>query len=321
MAAQLTEIADGVAVLPVSIANVYFAGKPGFPWMLIDTGMVGKARMIREAAEARFGPGARPVSIVLTHGHGDHSGNAAALADLWQVPIYAHRLEFPYLTGKSKYPPADPTAPGFMSFMTRFMGGETASLGERLRPLEEGKPAPGMEDWDWHFTPGHAPGHVAFFRTCDATLLAGDAFTTMNVDSLLDVVSKRQRISRPPTPINYDWRLVRESVRRLDALNPLTFACGHGVPMSGPDAADEFSWFVDHFPVPSHGRYVAEPAQTNENGVVYLPPAPPDRLPGIAGSVGVATLAAIMVAKAARKRVTSALPDPSGPARLQHPRQ
>jgi glyoxylase-like metal-dependent hydrolase (beta-lactamase superfamily II) len=302
MAAKFTEIAAGVAVLPVSIANVYLVGKPGSPWVLVDSGIPGKARMIREAAEARFGPGAKPASIVLTHGHSDHSGSAPDLADLWQVPIYAHELEFPYLTGKSKYPPADPTAPGFMAFMTRFIGKDTVDLGSRVRALEEGQPAPGMEGWDWHFTPGHAPGHVSFFRTDDATLLAGDAFTTVDLDSFFAVVTKRQRISRPPTPINYDWRLTRESVRKLDALNPLTFACGHGMPMSGPDAADEFTYFVDHFPVPSHGRYVAEPAQTNENGVAYVPPAPPDRLPGIAGTIGVATLAGIMVAKAARRR-------------------
>jgi glyoxylase-like metal-dependent hydrolase (beta-lactamase superfamily II) len=305
MGAKLTEIADGLAVLPVGIANVYFAGKPGSPWALIDTGMSGKARTIREAAEARFGPGARPASIVLTHGHADHAGNAVELADLWQVPVYAHRMEFPYLTGKSKYPPADPTTPGFMAFVTRFFGGETVNLGSRVQPLEEGRAAPGLDGWDWHFTPGHAPGHVAFFRMSDATLVAGDAFTTVNVDSLPDIVMKKQRISRPPTPMNYDWRLVLESIRKLDALNPLTFACGHGAPMSGADAAEEFTWFVDHFPIPAHGRYVAEPAQTNENGVVYLPPAPPDRLPGIAGSVGVATLAGIMVAVAARRRVTN----------------
>ena len=53
--------------------------------------------------------------------------------------------------------------------------------------------------------------------------------------------------------------------------------------MSGPDAADEFTRFAEHFPVPSHGRYVAEPAQTNEEGVVYLPPAPPDPLAGHCG--------------------------------------
>jgi hypothetical protein len=93
--------------------------------------------------------------------------------------------------------------------------------------------------------------------------LAGDAFTTMNVDSVLAVLTKRKRISRPPTPVNYDWKLCAESVRKLDALNPLTFACGHGMPMAGPDAADQFTWFAEHFPVPPHGRYVAEPAKTS----------------------------------------------------------
>jgi glyoxylase-like metal-dependent hydrolase (beta-lactamase superfamily II) len=302
MASALIEIADGVALLPVSIANVYLVGKPGSAWVLVDTGLPGSVRRIREAVDARFGPGARPTSIVLTHGHADHSGNARELADLWKVPVYAHRLELPYLTGKSQYPPPDPTAPGFMAFLTRFFSPQTEDLGDRVRALEEERPAPGMNGWDWHFTPGHAPGHVSYFRTSDATLLAGDAFTTMNVDSVLAVLTKRKRISRPPTPVNYDWKLCAESVRKLDALNPLTFACGHGMPMAGPDAADQFTWFAEHFPVPPHGRYVAEPAKTSAEGVVYLPPQPADPLPGIAGTIGVATLAGIMIAVAARRR-------------------
>ena len=55
------------------------------------------------------GAGAPPEAIVLTHGHFDHAGSALQLAEYWDVPIYAHRLEMPYLTGKADYPPPDPT--------------------------------------------------------------------------------------------------------------------------------------------------------------------------------------------------------------------
>ena len=41
---------------------------------------------------------------MLTHGHFDHVSAAAELASEWRVPVYAHRLEFPYLTGESEYP-------------------------------------------------------------------------------------------------------------------------------------------------------------------------------------------------------------------------
>ena len=37
--------------------------------------------------------GAKPVAILLTHGHFDHAGAAEALADKYQISIYAHEAE------------------------------------------------------------------------------------------------------------------------------------------------------------------------------------------------------------------------------------
>src|SRR3954453_7823432 len=102
-------IAPDLGWLPISFVNIYFLGRAGGPWVLVDAGLPGRANQIFEAAEARFGAGARPEAIVLTHGHFDHAGSVAALAKKWDVPIYAHRLELPYLTKRSAYPPPDPT--------------------------------------------------------------------------------------------------------------------------------------------------------------------------------------------------------------------
>ena len=62
-----------------------------------------------------------PEAIVLTHGHADHSGSAAELSDSWDVPVYAHRLELPFFTGLSAYPPPDPTVGGPFALLSRFM--------------------------------------------------------------------------------------------------------------------------------------------------------------------------------------------------------
>ena len=298
---RLTEIAADVVRVPLGFANVYLVGGLGGAWFLIDTGVPGSARKIQEAAVARFGSAAKPQAILLTHGHFDHAGSAIELADFWGVPVLAHELELPYLTGESAYPPADPTAPGFLSFLSRFFGVPTFNLGARVRALRSG-PIPGMPGWEWHHTPGHSPGHVSFFRPVDATLIAGDAFATVNLDSFFAIITRRTRISRPPTPFTCDWEAAAASVRKLDALNPLTLACGHGIPMSGAAAAYEFEDFAARFPVPSHGRYVGYPAVVDEHGVRRLPPAPPDRAPGIAGAAGAAALAGIMFAVAAQRR-------------------
>src|SRR6478672_9514269 len=108
----MREVAPGVTLIPTLIANAYFVGE-STRWVVVDTCAPGNERRIRRAAERRFGRGARPEAILLTHGHFDHAGSAGPLADAWNVPIYAHSLELPYLTGKAKYPPFDLSSPGF----------------------------------------------------------------------------------------------------------------------------------------------------------------------------------------------------------------
>lgn len=298
----MEEIAVGVACLPVSIANVYFVGRPGESWALVDTSIPGKAGIIRKAAEKRYGQ-AKPEAILLTHGHWDHAGSAFDLADYWGVPILTHRLELPYLTGRSGYPPPDVTAPGFVSFASRFFGNRSGGfdLGNRVRAVD-GKDLPGMPGWEWLHTPGHAPGHLAFFRRSDATLLAGDAITTVNLDSLIAIVAKTQRVCRPPTTATVDWKAARESVRLLASLQPFTIACGHGVPVTGVHAAQELTALAREFPMPRHGRYVSAPASMGERGVEWLPPAPADHLPKFAMAVGMAAVAAL-IASSRRKPV------------------
>ncbi|MGC1273645.1 MAG: MBL fold metallo-hydrolase, partial [Planctomycetaceae bacterium] len=103
----LLAVAPDVFCLQLSIVNVYLLGHVGCGdrgWVLIDAGLFGSAGAIRRAAQDLFGRDARPSAIVLTHGHFDHVGAARSLADTWDVPIFAHRLEMPYLTGRSAYP-------------------------------------------------------------------------------------------------------------------------------------------------------------------------------------------------------------------------
>ena len=287
----MQEIAGGVGVLPVTIANTYFIGARGDAWCLVDTGTSGGLGKILGAAEARYGHGARPQAILLTHGHPDHSGNAAALSDFWNVPIYAHRLELPFIQGKSKYPPSDPTVGGAMAMLTRAFPSTLNDLGSRVEAFPEGGVIPGLPGWEWLPTPGHSPGHVSFFRAGDRTLLAGDALTTINLDSLVKMVRGRPEIAPPPPPITCDWGAARASVERLAALAPLALGCGHGVPLTGPSLAGDLRRFADTFTPPAHGRYVHSPAVTDENGIVSLPPRAPDLFPIEAAAViGVAAL-------------------------------
>lgn len=299
---EAQEFAPGVAHLTTAIVNVYFVDGPDGSWTLVDTGVPHFTAKVKAAAQARYGA-TPPLAIVLTHAHFDHAGSALALADAWDAPVYAHRLELPYLTGKSDYPPQDPTIGGAISFLSRFFSTAGIDLGDRVRPLPADGALPGLPDWEWHATPGHSPGHVSLFRAQDKTLLAGDAFVTVNMDSFANFAAHKTEIARPPAPFNYDWRAAHASVQRLAGLRPLAVGTGHGLPMTGRGVADELQALADVFPVPSHGRYVAEPARVDERGVVFLPPPVPDLLPlKLAAGVGVAALAGTVLAWIRRRR-------------------
>ncbi|MGI4791524.1 MAG: MBL fold metallo-hydrolase [Janthinobacterium lividum] len=293
----MQELAQGAASLPLTIENVYFVGKPGDPWFLIDTGTPGMASKILAAARARYGDTARPKAIFLTHGHTDHAGSAAALAEAWNVPIYAHFLELPYITGHSKYPPKDPTVGGAMAMISRVFPMDIVNLNGLVEPLPADGVVPGFPDWQWHFTPGHSPGHVSYFSPDNSLLLAGDAFATVNMASLADLMTKKPEINLPPTPFTCDWEAARRSVGLLASLNPTTIGCGHGRPLSGPTLPNDLRRFSETFTPPAHGRYVGSPAVTNANGIVSLPPPAPDLFPVQAAAVATVFAGAYALSK------------------------
>jgi glyoxylase-like metal-dependent hydrolase (beta-lactamase superfamily II) len=290
------EYAPDVARVAIGIVNAYLVGTAR-QWVLVDTGIAGFASVVRRAADARFGRGARPEAIVLTHGHFDHAGNADALAREWNVPVLAHHFEMPYLTGESDYPPPDPTVGGAIACLSRTFPARGRALSARLYALS-GQTIPGMTDWQWIHTPGHTAGHVSLFRKRDATLLAGDALATMNMDSWIEQVRRTPEPCNPPAPLTTDWDAARRSVENLASLDPYAIAAGHGVPIAGEGVAEAMNRFCRRFAPPPRGRYAIAPAVAGPFGVEWIPPPVPDRLKRqvvgaalvIAGVVGLAVV-------------------------------
>ncbi len=96
---SLTFVAEGVYHTKIVFVGAYFIDTPENgegSWVLVDTGLPMSDGKIRRAAEAGYGGNSKPSAIVLTHGHFDHAGATLALAENWNVPIYAHHLEMPY---------------------------------------------------------------------------------------------------------------------------------------------------------------------------------------------------------------------------------
>ena len=196
---SLYEVAPDIGGLRQMFVNVYFIGEPGSSeWTLVDAGLSGSAEPIIREAARRFGPNAKPRNILLTHGHFDHTGALRTLARTWGVDVYAHPLELPYLTGRSDYPPPDPTVGGgSMSWFGALFPKRGKDLSPFVKPLPNDGSVPGLPEWRWFHTPGHAPGHVSYFRQRDRALIAGDAFVTTRMESTVGGAQANARTQRP----------------------------------------------------------------------------------------------------------------------------
>lgn len=221
-------------------------------WVLIDTATAGKGRQIQAAAEMLFGVGARPSAILLTHVHPDHSGSALELARAWRCPVYLHPDEMEFaivrnLATVARY--ANPLdrwliLPLLRLFPRRWIEAmmERESLREVVRTFEPEAAPPGLPEWTSITTPGHSPGHTAFFRRNDRVLIAGDALLTVDAGSIGGVLSwilrrNKPQVCEPPWYTNWDHNQVIASASAIVRLQPQVLATGHGRPLSGDAAA------------------------------------------------------------------------------------
>jgi glyoxylase-like metal-dependent hydrolase (beta-lactamase superfamily II) len=101
-------------------------------------------------------------SIIVTHAHIDHVGGVIFLADEYSCPVLMHEESEPLLEGLPTQAMMMGIRFGKVPTVDRYVGDEeTLEVGDlRLRSL---------------YTPGHAPGHLAFYVEDEGLVLSGDA--------------------------------------------------------------------------------------------------------------------------------------------------
>lgn len=245
----MDEVAAGVRGLRIAFVNVFSIMHADGSWTLVDAGLPFTASAIQNWTRKVFE--SSPNAIVLTHGHFDHASAARDLADAWNVFIYAHPLEAPYLKGQKEYAAPDFAAGGgTMSLLSPLYPRGPIDLGNRLRLFssEGNSMLDEMPGWEILHTPGHTPGHVSFFRPHDRCLVVGDAFCTTKPESFFEAaITQPPELHGPPSYFTSDWDSARRSVELLSQLDAVIVAPGHGRPLSGAILPQKLRQLAHHF--------------------------------------------------------------------------
>ena len=194
--APATEIAPGFWRLPMPIRGHSLAGvcaylvrdRDGF--VLIDAGMdVTSCAEALAAHTAALGVDLTALhTIVLTHCHADHGGQAPPLREQTGARIWLHAHDAPRV--RRDDPIGDGDLDGLVDWLNRhgFPPDEAETARESVdngigrtyviepdRLLEGGETfAVGPYRFEVVWTPGHTPGHVCLFETTQHVVLTGD---------------------------------------------------------------------------------------------------------------------------------------------------
>jgi len=205
---------------------------------LIDTLFDTDARRIID----RIGSIGRSVEdlkhIVLTHAHRSHLGGLATLKELSGATVYSHAWEADIVAGERT---AQPVTPVPMRPLSTYWSVYYLQLGAALG---RGKHPPcpvdtTLEDGDTVgpvrvlHTPGHTPGHLAFWWPESRALFAGDAIATYPVFGP----------GWPAFMLNPTQH--RASLRRMTELDTAVLAVGHGDPLTA-GAAERVRSLVEY---------------------------------------------------------------------------
>ncbi len=241
------QVGKGVYQISLAWSNAYLLTEGGEA-ALIDTGLAKDRGRLLEAVRQ---VGVAPEQIraaYLTHAHCDHAGNAAYFAGrarkgspTCRAAIYTHQAEAPYL-GR----PLRTYAPPGWQRLVRLHTSLAFLAGELLYPVErcgadvlltEGQivEAPGGP-LRVLASPGHTPGHVAYFRERDGLLFSGDA--VLNIIPVKRVTG----LSLPMPLFTENWEQAKQSARRLAELRPAALLAGHGWPLTEETAVRLAEW-------------------------------------------------------------------------------
>jgi glyoxylase-like metal-dependent hydrolase (beta-lactamase superfamily II) len=165
-------------------------------------------------------------SHVLTHAHIDHMGSSHRICEELGLPLLCGEREVAVAQSGCRLGLEDKPWP--VRLEHRLLAGPGHPV---AGTLAEGDEVAGFTVLE---TPGHAPGHLSFWRESDRVLIVGDVVFNLRPST------GRRGLALAPKMMTPDPARNLRSARRLAALEPEIVCFGHGAPLYDGKRFQEF---------------------------------------------------------------------------------
>lgn len=179
--------------------------------ILIDSGIRSSSKKILNSIKNH-----KITAHALTHAHADHQGSSSTICEALNIPLWTSELEKDNAESGNVTQEYPNNKRLIARFQQRFWAGKGHKVAHLLKEGDEVGSFTVIE------TPGHARGHISFFRESDGLLIVGDTLVNMNL--LTTAVGLHQ----PPNMFTTDKQKNIESIKKIYALKPKILCFGHG---------------------------------------------------------------------------------------------